>query len=102
MCWCCDNCCNCLCGFLLTPCANARARAKFDGSNMCFNLMCMSSCLIRSVIRNGYNLEGSCCSDICIPLLFPCCAASQHLNEVDKRGKITKTTLAVPAQSMNR
>ncbi|CAM9773841.1 unnamed protein product [Chrysoparadoxa australica] len=104
LCSCCsDNapCGHCLFGAFCPGIAAARARTHFDGSSCCFQLLCMTSCAARSIIREGYNIEGSCCGeDILKPAFCPCLSAIQMLNEVKHRGPVTKALVAVPAQNM--
>ena len=51
---CFENCGNCLYGLLCPACAIATARSNFDGSDCCFNWLCMGMCMARSIIRTGY------------------------------------------------
>ncbi|CAN0159320.1 unnamed protein product [Phaeothamnion confervicola] len=106
ICSCFENCTSCCCAFICPACAMAQARADFDGSNCCFNyvsiFLCFTSCMLRSIVRDGYNIEGSCWGDICWPICLPCCSAAQLLNEVRERGKVTKVFVQVPVQSIQR
>mmetsp|Transcript_18011 Transcript_18011/g.26219 ORF Transcript_18011/g.26219 Transcript_18011/m.26219 type:complete len:233 (+) Transcript_18011:174-872(+) len=97
---CFKSCNNCLCGLCCAPCALAQARTNYDGGDFIFTLLCFSPCLTRSVIREGYNIEGTCFSDIIFPTLCYSCTACQLLNEVNSRGRVTKTH--VQAQVMAR
>ena len=78
-------------------CASAAARSQYDGSDCCFNLLCIGVCLSRNIIREGYNIEvgliglllpdvmiiqGECCEDLLTMLCCPCCAVAQLQNEV--------------------
>jgi len=85
---CMNNTGNCCYGCLCPHCAIATARSNFDGSNCCFNFMCITPALTRNVIREGYGLEGGCCFDILVTCCFPSCAACQLLNEVESRGPV--------------
>lgn len=88
----------------LCPCFGiAQARSNFDGGDVIFTLFCFTPCLTRSVIREGYNIEGSCMSDIFCPLLCYNCTACQIINEVGARGKVTKNHVQLtPTQTMVR
>ncbi|CAM9847086.1 unnamed protein product [Chrysoparadoxa australica] len=77
---------NCAAGFFCAPCSIAYARTQYDGSGFCFNLMCMTSPVILSVMRNGWNLEGDGLRDSLYGLFCTECAAYQLLNEVKERG----------------
>uniref|UniRef100_A0A7S2XYH0 Uncharacterized protein n=1 Tax=Fibrocapsa japonica TaxID=94617 RepID=A0A7S2XYH0_9STRA len=102
----CSNFGNFFFGMCCPHCAISQARSSFDGSEFCFNCCCVSPCLARSVIREGYNIEGNCFGDLIYPCCCPSCAACQMLNEVDERGKVNKRTVVMQqnldAQVMNR
>eukprot|EP01084_Bolivina_argentea_P230056 388115_1 len=74
----------CLCGFCCTSCYMAKARSKYDHSNWWLNWSCISSGVIRGIIRDGYNIEGSCEMLKCC---LPCCMAIQVNAEVSERGE---------------
>ena len=44
-------------GFCCVPCASADARRSYDGSNFWFNLLCVSMCAVRNVVRLGNNIK---------------------------------------------
>eukprot|EP00026_Physarum_polycephalum_P015821 Phypoly_transcript_16597.p1 GENE.Phypoly_transcript_16597~~Phypoly_transcript_16597.p1 ORF type:complete len:102 (-),score=9.31 Phypoly_transcript_16597:263-568(-) len=77
---------NCPYAFFCTPCAFASARSEFDGSNCCFNLLCMTGPAVYNVIREGYGIEGDCCTDMLLVGCFPCCAAMRLNSEIRLRG----------------
>ncbi len=62
------------------------ARSHYDGSNQCFNHVCMAGPLLRNIIREGYAIEGGCCGDIAAAVCCAPCAACQMLHEVRERG----------------
>jgi Cys-rich protein (TIGR01571 family) len=62
------------------------ARSQFDGSNQCFNHLCMTAPLLRNIVREGYAIEGGCCGDIMSVLCCGPCAACQLIHEVRDRG----------------
>lgn len=88
------NCCsagtvNCLGAFLgCVPCLLAGARNDFDSSNACFNCCCVNPCVARSLIREGYGIDGSCGEDILIASCCGPCSAVQLVSEVRKRGPV--------------
>jgi len=81
-----DDLCNCAMGCFCPQCAYASARSKFDTSNCCFNMFCVTPCLAHSIIREGYDIRGTCAEDVCFPLCCMPCAACRLLNEVNSRG----------------
>lgn len=85
----------CLCGFCCTCCASPLARTNYDGSNICFNVLCTNLCVNRSIIREGqYNIQGNCINDVMESMCCPFCVATQLLLEVQRRGvvKVQQTT----------
>jgi Cys-rich protein (TIGR01571 family) len=69
--------------------APIHAVSQYDGSNLCFNILCTNLCVNRSILREGqYNIEGNCCMDIAESSLCPCCVATQLLAEVGRRGVV--------------
>jgi len=87
---------NTIVGMMCMPCAFGWARSNFDGTNFFFNLFCLTPCMMRSIIRKGYNLPGHCCIDIWFTLCCPFFAAIQLLNEVERRGNINMYTIKAP------
>merc|ERR1712070_910844 len=86
----------CCFGMLCMGCANAYARSKYDESNFLYNLFGLSPCLARNIIREGnYDIEGSCLSDVCIPLWCTCCSVCQVLREVNTRGAVNNMSVYV-------
>eukprot|EP00052_Salpingoeca_macrocollata_P021964 m.189410 g.189410 ORF g.189410 m.189410 type:complete len:288 (-) comp21672_c0_seq4:185-1048(-) len=83
-------------GLCCMPCALASARSEFDSSNWCFNCLCVSPCLARSVVREGYNISGNCVGDLLLPAFCPCCTTCQLLNEVRYRGEVSNSAVVVP------
>eukprot|EP01084_Bolivina_argentea_P187569 323054_1 len=75
----------CLCGFCCTPCYMAKARTRYDHSNCYLNCSCMGSGVIREIVREGYNINGSCEMFKCC---CPPCNAIQVNAEVSKRGSL--------------
>mmetsp|Transcript_58528 Transcript_58528/g.96929 ORF Transcript_58528/g.96929 Transcript_58528/m.96929 type:complete len:232 (-) Transcript_58528:69-764(-) len=73
----------CLLGWFCPCCYMARARTRYDQSNWGFNLFCVGSDLIRSIVRDGYGLQGSC---ECLKCLCPPCNAIQVNAEVSTKG----------------
>lgn len=66
-----DGALTCLTAYCCGPCYLASARQRYDSSNWCFNLCCLSPCAVRNIIREGYGYDGTCLSDI---LWSGCCA----------------------------
>eukprot|EP00727_Mastigamoeba_balamuthi_P003723 m51a1_g13348 hypothetical protein (352) ;mRNA; f:626-2164 len=42
--------------------------------------------VLRNIVREGYGIEGDCCSDLCLSVCCAPCAAAQLANEVSSRG----------------
>eukprot|EP00658_Telonema_sp_P-2_P053716 TRINITY_DN4233_c0_g1_i1.p1 TRINITY_DN4233_c0_g1~~TRINITY_DN4233_c0_g1_i1.p1 ORF type:complete len:280 (-),score=34.55 TRINITY_DN4233_c0_g1_i1:502-1296(-) len=78
---------SCCYGFLCPTCAFATARSNMDGSNCLFNCLCVGAAAY-NVIRNTYNLEGSCVTDICYTCCCYSCSSCQLLREVKHRGRV--------------
>jgi len=77
---------DCIYACFLPHCAAASARTEFDGSNWCYNCLCVHPLLHLSVVRHGYNIAGGCCSDVlgfhfCAP-----CVIGRMKKETGKRG----------------
>lgn len=70
----------------------AQSRVLFDNSPLCFNLFCVSPCAIRNIIRQGYDIEGTCIGDICVTCLCPFCSACQLYHQAAKHN--TETAIA--------
>merc|ERR1712159_183265 len=89
LCSCFDDFGSCAYAFCCPCCANASARTNFDGSNMCFNCLCASPCVVRNIVREAYNIEGTCAGDICLPIWCGACSIAQLLRESKTRGSAT-------------
>ena len=63
----------CLC----SHCMVAAARTRFDASDPCLNLLCLTPCAARNIIRSGYGIESNCCNDILIGTFCCPCSACQ-------------------------
>lgn len=86
LCGCCEiGCCQVCYACCLPACALASYRKEFDQSNWCFNCLCFNIYMFRSIIRNGYNIEGNCCADWCVVLWCSCCALTQIKGEINSR-----------------
>lgn len=102
---CFSDCCVCCYGLLCPMCATATARSEYDGSNFCFNCMCVGGALTRSIIRSGlsievralpsfsavvflpahqrsWNTQGGCLEDLFVSSFLGPCSACQLINEV--------------------
>lgn len=75
---------------LCTPWTFARARSKYDGSEVCFNFCCVSNWITRNIIRNGYKIKGGCCGDCMFTSCCPVCSSAQTYLEVEERGPISQ------------
>ncbi len=49
----------------------------------------------RSIIAEGYNIEGKALDHVLLPCFLPCCTACQLLSEVKKRGRVNALYVAV-------
>ena len=87
-----NTCCMALC----CPCIlSAQTRGKYDGSAFCFNCLCIPVALSRNIIREGYNVQGSCCEDVLLSCLCGICVLSQLSYEVADRGQPGQAAVAV-------
>eukprot|EP01083_Nonionella_stella_P277741 944315_1 len=98
------NCCaeefsGCLFGFCCPSCYMAKARTKYDESNFCFNCMCIGSCVLGDIVREGYRIEGGACESC--KCLCPPCHAIQTNAEVTKRGQLEVTKTKQDAEWTN-
>lgn len=74
------DCWMCMSATICPYCAVASLRSKYDRSSCFCNWLCTATypscllpCVVRNIIRHGYNIPGSCCDDLCITLwCFPC------------------------------
>ena len=78
-----------VCGLCFPPCYMAQIRSDFDDSDCFFNFCCLNGPMLRSMIRTGYGIEGSCLGDMFCGTCGPC-ALCQMANEVNERGPISK------------
>jgi len=79
----------CLFGCFLPNCGLATARNNFDDSSWLLNCCCLPPAFGRNLIREGYSIEGDCCSDICSSMWCLPCVVSQLYQETKSRGKPT-------------
>eukprot|EP01013_Petalomonas_cantuscygni_P008867 TRINITY_DN21620_c0_g1_i1.p1 TRINITY_DN21620_c0_g1~~TRINITY_DN21620_c0_g1_i1.p1 ORF type:complete len:239 (-),score=14.36 TRINITY_DN21620_c0_g1_i1:198-914(-) len=78
----------CLLAAVCPMVALAQARTKYDQSNCIFNCLCLPPAMTRSVIREGYDIEGTCVEDLCctcLPILGQL-EAARVTREVERRG----------------
>eukprot|EP01139_Manchomonas_bermudensis_P015374 Amastigsp_a510097_58.p2 type:complete len:306 gc:universal Amastigsp_a510097_58:1004-87(-) len=78
----------CAYAFCCPMCAVATARNRYDESNFCFNVCCVTHAANRNIIREGYELDGHCTLDLCSSLFCCCCSAAQLLAETQRRGRV--------------
>eukprot|EP01111_Echinosteliopsis_oligospora_P010861 TRINITY_DN344_c0_g1_i1.p1 TRINITY_DN344_c0_g1~~TRINITY_DN344_c0_g1_i1.p1 ORF type:complete len:102 (+),score=6.23 TRINITY_DN344_c0_g1_i1:55-360(+) len=92
LCDCCAiGCGQCMYSWFCTPCSNASARSEFDGSNWCFNCLCVGGPVAYNIIREGYGVEGDCCTDILVSCFCAPCASTRLNAEVQARGPRNKS-----------
>jgi Cys-rich protein (TIGR01571 family) len=89
----------CLYAWCFPQCAMAESRRRYDDSNFLLNCLCSGIALNRSVIRSGYELEGSCLMDLLLSWCLPVCVLAQALQETKTRGKVSHNKPA--GSSMN-
>merc|ERR1712224_17756 len=93
---CFDDCGACLLGWCCLPCATAKARTDYDGSNCFFNFCALTICTARNIVREGeYHIEGSCGDDICMGCLCPHCVVCQLLRENNIRKGVSNNASQV-------
>merc|ERR1711916_242875 len=67
--------------------SNVRGRAKggstSNGSDWCFNFLCMTSCVVRNSLREQQRIKGNCAEDICAGVFCYPCSILQVAHEVD-------------------
>ena len=79
-----------LCGMFL-PCCQICQTANRAGESGCLYVLlsfitpCVPILLLRSKVRDQYNIPGSTLGDVCAACLCPCCASIQLANEVEER-----------------
>eukprot|EP01063_Lacrimia_lanifica_P019482 TRINITY_DN267_c0_g1_i5.p1 TRINITY_DN267_c0_g1~~TRINITY_DN267_c0_g1_i5.p1 ORF type:complete len:221 (+),score=64.80 TRINITY_DN267_c0_g1_i5:63-725(+) len=79
-------------------CAGAQARTDYDGSNCLFNALCINGALLRSIVREGYGIEGNWVMDCLLGSCFAPCVICQVRQEVQMRGpKKNGSYAAMPA-----
>lgn len=94
--FCCAGGCSTGCySVLCNPCATASARSGYDGSDWCFNLLCVPLAMKRNIIREGYNIQGGCCEDLLLSVCCATCVTCQMLTEVKTRGRVQNTAQVV-------
>ena len=85
-----DDCLAC-CGSLLLPCCmNATLRTKYDNSNCLLNAMCVTTPLMRNIVREGYSIEGSCMGDLCAGAICYPFALMQVWRELRSAGRLAQ------------
>ena len=68
-----------------TPCAIAQSRTHLDNSPCCFNLLALTPCVVRYLVRSAYNIPGTVMEDICVMTCCPICATNQiYQTTIDK------------------
>ena len=106
----CENFWSCWYGFNYPQCLIAASRTRFDGSDPFFNQCNATPCIVRpslesslpwlieqqarNIIREGYGIEGDCCSDIFCGACCTQCVACQLNDETKKRGNVNITSRA--------
>jgi len=61
----------CILAFCLPHIALATYKSEHDGSNCCFNCLCVSAPVANQIVRANYGIQGDCCEDI---MVGACCA----------------------------
>jgi len=74
-----DVCRSIFCG----PCFSAQTRSTYNGSDWCFNFLCMTSCVVRNSLREQQRIKGNCAEDICAGVFCYPCSILQVAHEVD-------------------
>ncbi|CAM9637312.1 unnamed protein product [Phaeothamnion confervicola] len=101
LCGCSCGCSTCLFGCFCAPCAAARARSRFDGSAMCFNICFLNLCIARNYIRRGYGIKGHYCDDCWASICCGPCVACQLLGETEERGSVVERWALNPHRTVS-
>ena len=78
-------------GCMFLPCCQICQTANKAGESGCLYVLlsfitpCVPILLLRSKVRDQYNIPGSTLGDVCAACLCPCCASIQLANEVEER-----------------
>ncbi|XP_002164064.1 uncharacterized protein LOC100205443 isoform X1 [Hydra vulgaris] len=92
ICGCCSDISTCCITYFL-PCVTAGKNAEHVNKNCCLygflGITCVgpiTRAIIRSKVREKYNIEGSCCGDFICHLFCPLCALVQESREAQANG----------------
>ncbi len=69
-------------------CAQASAKSKVDGTNVCYNFCCWHHGGSMSYVRRDYQITGTCGDDMMCALMCPCCLVRRGLTEATLRGPV--------------
>ncbi|CAN0016752.1 unnamed protein product [Pylaiella littoralis] len=86
---CLDDCTTCSYAFFCPMPAIGTVRTQMDDSDWIFNCLCINPFIVRSLVRQSYNIEGTDCADCCLTCFCFPCSITQMLNETQHRGNIT-------------
>lgn len=79
------------------PCVAAQNRSKFDGSNCIFNFLFVGGALSNNVIREGYNIQGDCLTDILLSIcpIVNALQTARVSREIASRGGVNGDAKAI-------
>mmetsp|Transcript_12121 Transcript_12121/g.38469 ORF Transcript_12121/g.38469 Transcript_12121/m.38469 type:complete len:136 (-) Transcript_12121:1-408(-) len=78
----------CLFGWLFPMCAYGSAMSEQTGANCLFLTCCATPPLAHNQIRENYNIEGDCVSDIVVSVCCLPCSATRAYSEAQLRGPL--------------
>lgn len=88
-----DKCGICVKTYFCPQCVLAQAQSDYDGSDCCFNCLCVNNpAAVRATFRHGYGIDGSCISDILTACCCGLCTIAQLSREAQIRGRIQNLT----------
>eukprot|EP00008_Paramoeba_atlantica_P005706 CAMPEP_0201475186 /NCGR_PEP_ID=MMETSP0151_2-20130828/630_1 /ASSEMBLY_ACC=CAM_ASM_000257 /TAXON_ID=200890 /ORGANISM="Paramoeba atlantica, Strain 621/1 / CCAP 1560/9" /LENGTH=265 /DNA_ID=CAMNT_0047855205 /DNA_START=101 /DNA_END=898 /DNA_ORIENTATION=+ len=76
----------CLISTILPQVGVGMLGSEYADFHFCYGCCCVAMPILRYDMRHEYNIEGNCCGDLCLSMIFPGCTYVQMKKEVESKG----------------